>query len=140
MFVGLSELTDQLKRMASEVQDEADHIVMNATQMTAQELRAEYRAVRTSRNDVTHLEDGVREVVEDVDGFTRGRVISASPHAHLYEYGTETRRYTGPWKTGKGTGKAPARFALTKIAIKRRSAMLDELKNLVRKNGGTIRG
>jgi hypothetical protein len=74
-----------------------------------------------------HLRDGLELEDTSVALAARVAVLSTAPHAHLYEYGTETRYTHG----GASRGKMPAFGTVTKAAVRNRAPMMQELADML---------
>ncbi len=130
-FEGLSELRDGLSRLPQELAAKAASVVQTTAEQVGQEVQANYPT------HAGNLKRGVRVTVSGTNVSTVGIVRSASPHAHLFEYGT-TRRQT---RTGANRGvmpQAPADERVGPRASRARKRMVDRLIAIVEEAGLTV--
>jgi hypothetical protein len=126
---GLTELREALRKLPQELTEEAATIVeAHATQAQSQIVNA-YPQGKTG-----NLRRGVTRSRERHQFTARSIVRSRAKHAHLFEKGT------GPRRTSKGAnrGRMPEAAESQKmipIVVRRRRAMVEALKVMVRRNG-----
>lgn len=141
-ITGWNELLRELTNLPQEMQLEAEAVVARAAQDTASSVKARYEqhrsplATRTMKGGTKkarrHLADSVTvETSESGSGVAKATVVVDAPHAHFFEFGTQSRQ----WEGGKGTGASPARPTLLPEALRRRRQMIDELIALVQRTG-----
>ena len=130
-FEGLNELREGLSRLPQELAAKAATVVQQTAEQVGQEVQANYPT------HTGNLKRGVRVTVDGSNVSTRGIVRSASPHAHLFEYGT-VRRQT---RTGANRGvmpKAPDDERVGPRASRARRRMVDRLVAIVEEAGLTV--
>lgn len=129
---GLDELRAALKALPEDLARDARFRVRAAANAAADDLRAAYPS------DSGNLRRGVRVAVEDQAVSVVATVKSSSPHAHLWEFGTQVRRT----QRLLNRGAAPAHFdqGLVGIAQRRRRDLNEELVDIVRKAGFEVTG
>src|SRR5262245_34330795 len=132
-LTGLPQLQQQLERLPSDLADDADAVVHDITERTAQELVAVYPT-----GDTGNLRAGVRTRYRRSKGKTVGYVVSTSPHAHLWEYGTQVRKTREGWNRGR----MPSHTAdgLVSIAMRNRRQLRNEISQQMRQQGLTVSG
>jgi hypothetical protein len=120
-FSGMADLIRSLEQLPEQMKAEAGHIVQDAANGTATEIRQAYPQ-----------KDGdlVRGVEVEQQGELRWKVRSRAPHAHLYEYGTVQRSLNS---NGANRGTMPAQPTVIPIAQRRRRRMLDGLKSMLQR-------
>lgn len=140
---GIEDLKHALRMLPEQLTDQGGDIVRYWARFAAGAARASYPRGRTG-----NLQD--RVVVEYRDsGFgtrwgARAVVINKSPHAHLYEYGTQARHY---YQEGSGkrheTGAMPAAppgRAFVPNMARARDRMYADLVALLVRQGLAVRG
>jgi hypothetical protein len=151
-WVGLPLLEAQLKALPKDLADEALPILLEFGQRTATAIALAYHR-RSGR-----LAGGVSARVERGGGYgPRARVVSAAPHAHLYERGTDLRflrlnaRHKAGWRPadkpttrvpmgGVFRGAMPANPTFVPRMQAARRALEPVLKELMRSHGLTVTG
>jgi|SRR5262245_1146135 len=130
---GLDQLRDDLLRLPTDLADDADIVVQTITERTAQQLVATYPTGATG-----NLRAGVRTRYRRSKGKTTGYVVSTSPHAHLWEYGTQVRTTREGWNRGR----MPSHTAdgLVSIAMRNRRQLRTAVTNQMRHHGLTVSG
>ena len=127
-FDGLAELRAALRNLPAELTGEASRIVEATTNAVAVEVRSEY-----GKHVVTgNLQAGV--VVAHVDRgkfVATGIVKSTAKHAAIFEIGTQARHTD----LGANRGAMPPGNIFVPIAIRRRRAMEQALKNMIERHG-----
>ena len=127
---GLSDLRAALKKLPDDLKREAGVIVQAQAQQMAVELQAGY-PVGPSGNLRSH----VRVELAGDGHSASARVLSAAKHSHLYEKGTQSRRWK---KNGKSTGVMPAKPTFIPIAVLRRRVMVAALVDVIERAGLTV--
>lgn len=109
----------------------SEPIVAQASVKAADEVRAGYSS--------PHLRQGVSATPMPTEKPTviTWKVRNSAPHAHLYEYGTETVRITG---TGAERGRMPAHPVFFPAVGPAGRSMVDELKRMVTAEGYRVSG
>lgn len=135
IFDGMDELKRQLRQMPKDLTGEASEIVVKSANDAAEELRANYP-------DVTgNLRKGVKVSTEAVGQFGAGAVVkNTSPHAWLYDRGSQARHWVSGKSTGKMWGKTHPRHLFVRTAIKHRRKMYSKLKALLVSKGLIVTG
>lgn len=121
-FSGMQELIAGLGQLSATVQAEAGDIVLGAAVTMSSDVKREYGTGPTGNL-------AARVVVEKA-GPLRVKVRTKAPHAHLYEFGTVQRFTHG---TGANRGTMPAKPVFVPAAVRTRKRMVDDLKDLVRR-------
>ena len=124
---GLDDLRAQLRSLPQELANDASAIVLEEAGDAKSELVAAYERVRVTGA----LAEGV--VLQQTPGrFKAGaRVLSAAPHAALYEYGTQARHTA----IGANRGAMPAKPTAVPIFQRRRRQMYARLKAMLTTHG-----
>jgi hypothetical protein len=137
VFEGLAELKEALRNLPGELTGEASHIVQGAANGATASIKANY--ARVSGN----LDDGVG-VEFSRDGFSAGAIVtSKSPHAWMYEHGTQTRRYITVRGKTHPTGAmppAPPGRAFIPAMIKARRRMYEQFATMLERHGLVVTG
>lgn len=130
---GLEELKTHLRNLPSELTQEASPIVDHAAEVTKASLIQSYPV-----GDTGKLRQGVSVKLDEGASGVRATVISKSPHAHLWEFGTQVRATRQGWNRGKG----PSHYnqGLIGIAMGWRRRMHQQLIDVVRKAGFDVKG
>lgn len=128
---GLAELRKALEQLPEELTEEASTIVGQHA------LQAQQQVVDAYPSRSGRLKRGVTKDHYRGRFTTHWIVKSRAPHAHLFERGTGQRQ------TAKGANRgrmppAPSGQAMIPIVIRRRRAMVEALKDLVRRAGFTV--
>jgi hypothetical protein len=126
---GLAELRAALRQLPQEMTDEAATIVDAHARLAESQIKQNYPQGPTG-----NLRRGVtRDHYKS--GFTaRAIVKSRAKHASIFENGTQTRRTAN----GANRGRMPAppeSQRMIPVVIRRRKAMVEALKDLVRRAG-----
>lgn len=130
---GLEELRQALQNLPAELAGEAATIVDQAAARTEARLLANY-----PDGDSGNLKGGVsRESTLEAAG-ARAVVRSKSPHAHLWEFGTQNRQTRAGWARGQAPSHRPE--GLVTIADEERARMNDELVALLARAGLEVSG
>lgn len=131
---GIAELKAQLLKLPDDLADEGADIVRDTANGAAADIALEY-----GEHVVTgHLADNL--VVQHSESSSRfaavSRVLSTSPHAYIFENGTQLR-YT---KAGTARGAMPPFRVFIPISMRARKAMVEKLIGLVRRQGLKVNG
>jgi hypothetical protein len=129
---GLDALRLALRNLPATLTEEASDVVDDATEITASSLRQSYPL-----GDTGNLRAGVTATVERNRFGVVGVVKSTSPHAHLWEFGTQNRRTHQGWNRGL---VGEHRDGLVPIAQRNRRRMNGTLVELVRSAGFEVTG
>jgi len=123
---GLDELRRALKDLPADLAQQNRAHVEAATRDAAAALRSAY-----PRGDTGNLRAGVKTEFDVTPTGTVGTVISRSPHAHLWEFGTVNRRTQQGWNRGRLASQIHR--GLTAIAPRERrklnAAIIDTLRD-----------
>lgn len=130
---GLAELKAALRQLPEGLRAEGAEIVDDTAEITASSLRQAYPL-----GDTGKLRAGVSVKTEHTPYGTIGIVRSRSPHAHLWEFGTQNRVTRQGWRRGR----MPAHKAdgLAAIAVRNRRRMYQRLIQLVQRAGFEVTG
>jgi Bacteriophage HK97-gp10, putative tail-component len=131
--LNLAEFRAALRNLPKELAAEAAPVVDHATEVTAASLFQSYPLGGTG-----NLRKGVKHSVERSAFGVIGTVKSTSPHAHLWEFGTQNRRTRQGWRRGA----APAHYdrGLVGIATRWRRRMNEQLIGIVKRAGFQVSG
>lgn len=131
---GLDELRAELRKLPSDLNRKARDRVIGTANAAAADLGQAYDRSRVTGN----MRRGIKVKVEETETTTTAQVRSTSPHAHLWEFGTEVRR------TQKllNRGEAPAHYdqGLVGIAQRKRRQLNTNLVDIVREAGFEVSG
>lgn len=135
IFDGMDELKRQLRNLPKELTGEASKIVMDSANDAANAARADYPEV------TGNLRKGVKVSSEAVGQFGAGAVVkSTSPHAWLYDHGSQARHWDTGKSTGKMWGKTRPKHTFAKAMIRHRKRMYARLKELLVSKGLLVTG
>lgn len=137
-FDGLAELRAELRALPASLTAEATHIVEGAANGAAATIKAGYPVV------TGNLRDGLIVKVQPEGQFAASVVVvNTSPHAWLYDNGSQARH----WASGKSTGTMfavdgprPPQHLFVGTVIDKRRQMYAQLKDLLVRNGLTVSG
>lgn len=133
VFEGLAELKEALRNLPGELTGEASHIVQGAANGATASIKANY--ARVSGN----LVDGV-SVEFSRDGFSAGATVkSKSPHAWMYENGTQVRHTDAGANRGRMPPAPPGR-AFIPAMIKARRRMYEQFATMLDRHGLVVTG
>lgn len=128
---GMAELRAALRALPAELASEAGRIIEGEANAAVSEMRQQY-PVRTGR-----LMQGT--VVSRVDRgkFAAGAIVkNTAKHAHLFEFGTQTRQNA----IGANRGAMPPGNVFVPAMIRARRRMYRALAALLERNGLTVTG
>lgn len=137
---GLTELRQALQRLPEELKTEAAEIVVDTARQAQQSVAAAYPTGPTGNLK--------RRVQLSVQGRSSLGIVatvkSASPHSHLFEWGThgKVRETRKGWKRGvmpAAEEKHPEQAMIPKV-IRLRQRMIAKLIELVRSKGFEVNG
>lgn len=129
---GLAELREALRNLPAELTGEGSNIVEGEANGAALDIKSGYAAHRRTGK----LQDSV-EVTHGTSGFSASAMIIAkSPHAHLFENGTQARHTA----IGANRGSMPPGHVFIPAMIRRRRRMYDALKALLERAGLVVGG
>lgn len=132
-FEGLEALIADLRRLPDELKGEGLEIVIDAANGAAGEIRQAYGRARVTGNLADHVRVGIQAFGQHGAAAV---VESGARHAHLYEYGTQTRRTS----SGANRGVMPPGNVFVPVVIRRRRSMYERLKGLLRQKGLEVSG
>ena len=141
VFDGLAELKAQLRALPAELTVEASRIVDATANAAATEIRTEY-----GRHNVTgDLQSGVVVTHVDQGKYAAGALVkSTSPHAWLFDNGSQARHYFSKngktHSTGKMWGRIPPTHVFVRTVSKARRGMFGKLKDMLVRNGLIVTG
>lgn len=130
---GLDDFKAALRKLPTELRDEAADVVEHAAEVAASSLRQSY-----PRGDSGNLRAGVKVTHERSTFGVSSTVKSTSPHAHLWEFGSQIRKTRQGWNRGRSKEHKPD--GLVPIAQRERKRMRGPLADLVRKAGFEVTG
>lgn len=128
-WVGLDDYRRQLLALPKEFANEAANVVVATAEQTGQGVSSNYPLGPTG-----NLRHGVKVVVHRNQFSTTAAVVSASPHAHLYENGTGLRQT----RRGANRGRMPQGLESTRViprAVRARRRMIEALIQIVKDAG-----
>ncbi len=123
----------RLRNLATDLEgthSEAAQIVVATTEAAANDIRSEYEAHRVTGTLASRVRVKYRSALV-------GTVISAAPHATIFEKGTNERFQK---KTGKSVGSSPAHKVIAKVAPGHRERMRGQLADVLRRHGLEVTG
>lgn len=133
---GLTELQTFLRNMPENLRGKSFAIVKTTTEGAALDLKMAYPQRNYGSADKRgNLRKGVKTVYPSTSIAT-GIVKSTSPHAHLYEFGTQNRRTL----TGANRGAMPPRPTAIPVFQRRRRSMNQALIEMVKAEGFEVSG
>lgn len=133
---GLEDFRLLLRQIPARLVGEAVHIVDNYTDATANQLLLNYPI-----GDTGNLRKGVKTDKHHDGSGIFNEVRSTSPHAHLYEFGTENRETEKGWKRGRvKPSRDKGRETLIGIAIRNRRRMETDLVAMMTRSGFKVSG
>lgn len=132
-LTGLSELRAALRQLPDDLAKNGGDRVEAATERARSALVQAY-----PRGDTGKLRAGVRSKIERSGVAVVGTVNSSSPHAHLWEWGTQNRHTRQGWNRGRSPSHQ--REGLIPIAQRERRTMNGELVEIVRQAGFEVSG
>jgi hypothetical protein len=133
VWEGLAELKEALRNLTGDLTGEASHLVEAAGNGATATIKGNY--ARVSGN----LDDGV-SVEFSRTGVSAGAVVtSKSPHAWMYEHGTQVRHTATGADRGAMPPAPPGRaFIPEMIRVRRR--LLEQLADLLKRHGLLVSG
>lgn len=131
---GLKELREALRQLPAHLASRAGSIVDRRAQNAAAAIRAGYARHRVTGN----LANRVTVSLEDTGRFGAMAVVRArSPHAHLFEFGTQRRKFN---KANRGVMPKANPPIFVPTVEHERTQMNRELIELVREAGFEVTG
>ena len=136
-WAGLDDLVKALRELPAALAGEADHVVETAANGSALRIRAIYGQHRFTGR----LQDGVR-----VERLSQGpfgvayEVISAAPHAWLFDNGTQVRHWDEGKNTGKMWTKHPPTHAFARTMGEGKFRMYTALGEMLERHGLHVSG
>lgn len=132
---GFAELVDALTRLPTDLQREAQGIVLRRANTAAQRMRSTYPD-RTG-NDKKSLRNRIKVTTENTTFSAAAVVKNTSPLAAIFEFGTQARHKA----LGASTGAMPAGHVFIRIDVEERRAMYNEdLRALLERAGLIVEG
>ena len=128
-LIGLPDLIAALRQLPPDLAAEGGAIVVAAADQAAEEIVAAYPE-RTG-----NLKHGVKRIGDSKGTGAFVRVVNTARHAHLFEFGTQSRQTA----IGANRGAMPAGNVFIPIVVRRRRAMVDALVALLQRAGLTVR-
>lgn len=132
-YDGLNEFVADLIQLPKELSGEGGDIVISRATEAGDDIRAEYAASAVTGNLAEHVKVTVKEKNEFG---AIAEVKSTARHAYIYENGTQIRKT----KDGKNLGAMPPANIFVPTVIRKRRAMVDDLKDLMRDKGLEVSG
>jgi len=124
---GLQDLRDALRRLPVELRDEAASVITEHADRAADEITTEYEA----HTFTGHLAQHTYVSRRDPGPFGAGATVrNTSPHAWIFENGSQTRRS----RSGNASPMPPGHVFIP-IVIRHRRAMRGQLVAIVRRAG-----
>lgn len=134
-FQGLEELREGLRNLPADLTAEASHIVEAAANGAAAEVRQNY-----AKGPTGNLIAGVMVRPSAISTFSAGAIVeSKSPHAWLYENGSQVRHTSSGANRGVMPPAPPGR-AFIPVMIKKRRQMQGQLIELLKRAGLQVSG
>jgi hypothetical protein len=133
VFDGIAELKEALRRLPHEFTEEAVHIVEGVANGAAATIKGNY--ARVSGN----LVDGVSVDIERGAFAASAVVKSKSPHAWIYENGTQVRHTDAGANRGRMPPAPPGR-AFIPAMIKARRRMYEQFAAMLERHGLVVTG
>lgn len=130
---GLDQFKKDLRNLPEDLAEEAADPVEDAAEFTASSLRQSYPI-----GDTGNLRGGVVVTTERNRFGVASMVKSKSPHAHLWEFGTENRKTRQGW--ARGISGEHEQQGLVPIAARNRRRMYDALMGVLQKAGFQVSG
>lgn len=131
-FEGMNEFRAALRRLPEELAGEAGHIIEGTANAAATDIKRAYPA-HTGR-----LIAGVVVQHGDNGKVSAGAIVrSTARHAHLFEYGTATRRNSHGANRG-AMPKAQENRRMVPIAVRHRRTMVGKLVDMLRRIGFVV--
>ncbi len=133
LWGGLDDLRTALRNLPAHLAQEAATIVTRAAEEARATMAADYAGHVVTGN----LSRGLTQRAQSLGPYGVGvEVRNTSPHAWMVENGTEARHTS----RGFNRGKMPPLHVMLPTAIRRRAQMYHELKDLLLREGLTVRG
>lgn len=132
-MTGLVELRAALRQLPAELADEANTYIDDTVEITAARLFQSY-----PKGDTGNLRAGIRKESHPSPFGGFGMVRSTSPHSHLWEFGTQSRKTSKGWSRGAAPSHKPQ--GLVPIAKQERRRLNQQLVELVRRAGFQVSG
>lgn len=130
-FEGLDDLKAALRALPSELAGDASGIVMGAANGAESDVESAYPE-RTG-----NLKKGLKVETVSAGPYGAGaRLINRSPHAYIFENGTQARHTD----IGANRGSMPPGNVFIPAVIRRRRSMYERLKGLLESKGLQVSG
>ena len=133
---GLKDLQASLHTLPKDLASDAAPILDTRAEAAADRIRASYPRV------TGNLKDGLE--VRRLEGGALGakvEVRNTSPHAYIYEYGTQARHYyTRQTGAMHATGRMPAGRVFVPAMIRERGQMVEDVAEMMTTHGLTVSG
>jgi hypothetical protein len=130
---GLRELREALLNLPKTLRDEARPLVTEAADTAEAAIAAGYP------HGTGNLARGLRQVVASSEGGVRVVLKNVSPHAQLFERGTELRHTSRGFNRGKMPAAPPGQSFVARV-IRERRRMVEGLIGIVESQGLKVRG
>lgn len=125
------QIREELRKLPTELRDDGGRIVEARGNEAGREIVDKYATVSGN------LKDGVKVTVQRAGQFgVQVTVRSTSPHAFIYENGTQIRRNA----KGANRGAMPPKHVLVPVMVRKRRQAYEDLANLLRANGLLVSG
>lgn len=127
---GLTELKLDLRLLPEQFRVETGHLVLARGNGAAVRIRTNYGAHVVTGT----LQDRARVDTEMSREKVSAKVISAAPHAHLFEFGTKARKTAKGWPRGAARA-APQAHRFIPVMQQERQGLLDDLAAMLTRHG-----
>jgi hypothetical protein len=127
---GLTELKLDLQLLPEHLRVETGHLVIARANNAGVRIRTNYGLHRVTGT----LQDRVRVDTELSRTRVRANIVSAAPHAHLFDFGTKARQTRRGWPRGT-MPRAPDAHRFVTVMQQARQGLLDDLAALLDRHG-----
>lgn len=132
VWTGLEDFKRALRALPTDLAGEASRVIEARANGAAVDVRSGYGRHRRSGR----LQDSVTATVERTGLNVSAVVRSGARHAHLFEYGTQTRQTA----IGANRGAMPAEPVFVPVMIRTRRRLYDELIGILERAGLRVTG
>lgn len=131
-YDGMEEFKQALRQLPEEMSQEGGDIVIARAEEAGDDIKTAYEASAVTGD----LAKKVRVKVLSRDAGAAAVVESTARHAYIFENGTQIRKT----KAGKNLGAMPPANIFVPTVIRKRRAMVDDLKGLMTSKGLEVSG
>lgn len=136
VWTGMEEFKRALRALPNDLAGEAMRVVEASANGAGVEIRSAYGEHRVTGNLQDHVEVEIQRT-----GLNVSAVVKAtSRHAHLFEYGTETRHYVTRAGKTHVTGRMPGFFVFVPRMIRARRQMYEKIATILERAGLRVTG